>query len=319
MTTTESYSRIRFSNAGAPETFGADDYVDLTPGDGEAIVAIVEFANMLFVFKQTKFFVFTGTSIDATGGAIFNYRTIPAGVGAVGYLAACVAPDGVYFVDRTGVYKTGGGDPVRVSSELDPWFTGMTQASYNGPSLYTSLMPGAGIDWALGRLYLTVPTGASARHTFVLDLRTGIWTLWDVSAYSVSSHVDTTGELIVIFAHSGGISKMRTSDTTDDGVAVSWSYQSGMYDLGVPDQEKVVRLSRVTGTGNVTLLRVRDFETSDLNAGVLALGSTTRTLPHLKSWRGVLMTHKFSGSGQASVNTLVHEIRNVRPIGLRAA
>src|SRR5262249_12658681 len=72
-------SRVRFSDPGAPETFGANNYVDLTPNDGEAIAGVATWQNYVVVAKQTKFFVFYGTSSDSTGQPVFNYRTVNTG------------------------------------------------------------------------------------------------------------------------------------------------------------------------------------------------------------------------------------------------
>jgi hypothetical protein len=57
--------------------------VDLTPNDGEVITEWRVGAATLFVFKQTKFFVFYGNSTDGSGNPVFNYRSVDLGVGAV--------------------------------------------------------------------------------------------------------------------------------------------------------------------------------------------------------------------------------------------
>jgi hypothetical protein len=81
---TSGASRVGFSGAGTPETWSANDYVDLTPGDGERITALVSWREMTFAFKETKFFVFTGTSTAGDGTAIFNYRPVTSGVPTTG-------------------------------------------------------------------------------------------------------------------------------------------------------------------------------------------------------------------------------------------
>jgi hypothetical protein len=62
---TSSESHVWFSDPGAPDTWGANNFVQLTPGDGEPITAIATWRDLVFVFKRSKFFVFYGTSIDA--------------------------------------------------------------------------------------------------------------------------------------------------------------------------------------------------------------------------------------------------------------
>jgi hypothetical protein len=112
-TSADPASRVKFSDPGDAETWGANNYVDLTPNDGEVITGMVAWRDQLFVFKQNQFFVFYGNSTDGSGNPVFNYRTVDTGVGAVnGRFSTCVAaPDGVYFMSARGVYRTTGGSP----------------------------------------------------------------------------------------------------------------------------------------------------------------------------------------------------------------
>jgi hypothetical protein len=74
-------SKLWFSDAATPETITASNFVQVTPGDGQPITGMAVFGTQLFVFKQTKFFVFYGNSTDATGLPVFNYRMMDTGVG----------------------------------------------------------------------------------------------------------------------------------------------------------------------------------------------------------------------------------------------
>ena len=111
-------SHVYFSDAGTPETWTTTNFLQLTPGDGETIQACVAWKDFVFVFKESKFFVFYGNSVDATGNPIFNYRAIEAGVGACNVRAWAAGRDGLYFVDRKGVYRTTGGEPELLSRAI---------------------------------------------------------------------------------------------------------------------------------------------------------------------------------------------------------
>jgi hypothetical protein len=107
-----------FSNAGQPEVWETDgasgrgrNFVDLTPGDGEQIMAAVTWRELVFIFKETKFFVMWGESTAADGTPVFNFREVVNNVGLAGSRLVCVGRDGVYFLNRRGVYHTNGGDP----------------------------------------------------------------------------------------------------------------------------------------------------------------------------------------------------------------
>ena len=112
-------STVRFSMEGDPLTWQATHYEDLTPGDGEEITGIASWRDLIFVFKQSKFFVFYGQSVDDDGDPVFNYRPVDAGVGLVSPRALAVSEQGVYFLDRTGLYFTAGGRPERVSDIVE--------------------------------------------------------------------------------------------------------------------------------------------------------------------------------------------------------
>jgi hypothetical protein len=130
-----------FRAAGNP--FSYSDYVDVTPGDGEYVVNLTSYRDLVFAFKQTKFFVFYGNETSSTGTLVPNYRAVDAGVGCACPRGAVAAPEGVYFLDRTGVYLTTGSTPRKVSGPLDPLF---------GKGIAAVLLPGVGDQLGVDRV-----------------------------------------------------------------------------------------------------------------------------------------------------------------------
>lgn len=155
---------VYFSAAGDPETWTSTNYVQLTPGDGENITAMARWRDMLFVFKRTKFFVFGTPSTDATGAAVFNYREVASGVGAYSQGAVCAAADAVYFACPQGMYRTTGGDPVRVSDDVAPLFD---QTTDNNLPTITGIPGTAVIDWTT--IYLTMFAAYGRVHVVYSD------------------------------------------------------------------------------------------------------------------------------------------------------
>lgn len=145
---TSSTHHVYFSAAGDPETWTSTNYVQLTPGDGEDIVAMASWRDMLFVFKRTKFFVFSAPSTDASGNPVFNYREVRAGVGPSLAAGVLPMPDALYFLDPSyGLYATTGGDPRCVSNEVKGWFAGTGELSEQPPSMvHNSLTVTQGIE-----------------------------------------------------------------------------------------------------------------------------------------------------------------------------
>lgn len=319
--------RVEFSNAGDPETFTTGDFVGLNPGDGENLLALVAWRDLLFAFKQSKFFVFYGNSVDATGGAVFNYRTVATGVGVWSSGAACAGPDGVYFADRTGIYRTAGGPPQKISTPVDPIFDfgfGSTSPSafYQDSELNTS--PGRALKWHNGCLYFMYAAGESSTRNRVLKWNPQLdaWTLWSVPMYNLTSFgVSGTSSSVrdLMFSYATGsnhIGRMSTSFTDDDGTDITSRYRTGFSDLGIPGRRKDIDGTRLWGTGTVAVAGSRDF--GDLDS---ATSVTLGTAPgfdsglHNKQKEGELISYEFSGvdGGAWTLHRYAHMVRNTLP------
>lgn len=265
-------SYVWFSGAGTPETFGANDFQNLTPGDGEKIQNVVAFRDVVIVFKETKFFVFYGTSTDSSGNPVFNYTTIDTGVGLASPRAVAVAPNAVYFMSRDGVYRTTGGDPEQVSDMIDPIWTGAPSDYYTGGTIAHSVITNCAMTFHADRLYLAFSTASDNNRVLVYDPRYEWWSLWDLPAAALASfRIGDQAELV--FAYSGGsndIGRVSSAYTNDDGDAITSYWRSGWQDFGIPD-EKVIRQSKVWGLGACTVSVSTDFSGS----GFYGEGSST--------------------------------------------
>jgi hypothetical protein len=198
----ETYStvhRVRFSTEGDPFIWGnpagsADDYyVDLHPGDGEEIREVLTWGDYMFVFKQTKFFVFYGVDVGAAGTPVFNYRTVNGQGIPLDWdgqaPAACVAQDGVYFVNKEGVWRTTGGPPEKISTAVDPLFN---IASPDDPNPYYGDVPGANgthpysaiTHWRDRLLIYGYEDQVLVHH-----LKEGWWSRWQLPGLSYQSHL----------------------------------------------------------------------------------------------------------------------------------
>lgn len=258
-----SKSTVRFTNAGDPTTWPQNNYVHLTPGDGEQIMGMIAWRELLFVFKETKFFVFYGESTDSTGNPVFNKRAVTSGVGLASSRALCAGSDGVYFLDRHGVYKTTGQDPQLVSDLIDPIFFGGTSTFYQGGELLQSQITNSAMTWHDERVYLSfTTTGTTNNRTLVYDTRYKWWTIWDVAA-SCLIPFDIAGHKL-LFGYAAGandIGQIDGTDTNDAGVAITSRWQSGWYDYDNPNV-KTIRATRVTGEGKPSIGIAHDYQTS---------------------------------------------------------
>jgi hypothetical protein len=258
---TSSPSHVYFSEAGNPEAYESTAYVQFTPGDGEKVMAVIAWREFVFVFKETRFFVVYGTSVDSEGKPIFNYRPVEAGVGLASPRAVCVHPSGVYFMSRSGVYRTNGQEPELVSSLIEPIWSGDISPFYTGGTLAQGSITNCAMTAHEERIYLSFPSESANDRTLVCDPRFEWWSLLSLPASCLASfRISSAPELV--FGYASGDNKVArhsSAYTNDDGSAIASYWRSGWFDLGSPDVKKL-RASKVWGSGVAQMGLAVDFE-----------------------------------------------------------
>lgn len=313
-------SRVRFSDAGDPHTFGTNNRVDLDPGDGEEITALVSWREYVFAFKQTKFFVFYGNDTDTSGEPIFNVRGVyGAGVRLGNVVTAGV--DGVYFLDRRGVYRTTGGNPVLLSRQVEPLFAPISDSSSSRIDGDSGALPQ--LHWADDRLYLAYSTGGPANNrVLVHHTSDGWWSLWNVGASAlVTARVSATDPLeeSLLFAYSSATNDVGrfTDAVTDAGAPIASRYQFGFMDFG-DSTRKVLRDVMLDGTGRINVAVGTNFGVPD-DGKTVALSSTVPGRGRARrAYRGHNFTIRLSSVGGSAwqVNRLVNMVWARRELGV---
>lgn len=122
-------SRLWASEPGNYKKWYTTRFIDFLPADGEECVAVVPWNNLVFVFKESKFFVIHSVTTLSNGSPQFNYHTRDFGQGVAERRAVAVGTEGVYFVNENGLWLTDGGRPTRVGGGAETvwtrgWFEG---------------------------------------------------------------------------------------------------------------------------------------------------------------------------------------------------
>jgi hypothetical protein len=336
-------SRVRFSDPGVPGTFGANNYVDLTPGDGETIQEACVWGNLLFVFKQSKFFVFNGVSLDGSGNPIFNYRSVVGGHGVRDPGGAAILPEGVYFVDEAGLWVTTGGQPRKVSAAVDPLFSCfqrplLSTLPYTSDQLCGLMSNATALQLASANNYLLIRTrtivGSGYPATLAFHVPTQTWTAFSIRAAAMCgapplpmfnfSAAGDKPEDIFFYEDVGGtnLSRLTASQTVDlSGPPVVARYRTGFWSPGQPGSEAVVREILVDGGGTVTLK-------SSVNDGVALSSGAAVTLGAFpavaqgrdrRALRGRDISIELSGAGPWSVSRLIVNAHGQDAPGSKAA
>lgn len=257
---TSSPSHVYFSEPGNPEGYETTAFEQLTPGDGEKIQAAVAWREYVLIFKESRFFVFSGNQINAEGKPVFNWRAVEAGVGLVSPRAIAVHPSGVYFMSRNGVYVTQGQEPQLVSSLIEPVWTGDISPFYTGGVLAHGSITNCAMGVWEDRIYLSFPTESANNRTLVYDPQLEWWSLLSIPA-SCFAVFRPSNQPELVFGYASGsnhVGRHSASYTDDDGTAITSYWRSGWFDLGSSSVKKN-RAQKVWGTGECRMGLVADF------------------------------------------------------------
>lgn len=318
---------------GHPEAFHTVDpeanYVQLGPGDGEEITDAVLWGGQLFVFKETRLYVFYGQSTDSEGAPEFNFRTIELGTrirmpsqGGETGVAAVAAPDGVYFLGRDGLWFTTGGPPSRVSVGLDALaserlLTGPAAATFDlepdGTALPTPIRwPAAfSIIYQRQRIYIPFRSARDPGLMLVFDLDSGEWLVWQARIEDIVSWspVGQQNRLYFSSPASGVNLYLFTEDEDEDPLlTLEPRWQSGFYDLGNEDEKSLVE-AKITGTGKVSFSSFKDLVGDPGFTDLVNLDQEGRSHG---AQTGTLFSHKLGLEIGARVQRVTRYLRETR-------
>lgn len=321
-------SHVYFSDPGDPETWLTNNFVQLTPGDGEKIMGAIAWRELVFVFKQTKFFVFYGNSVDGTGEPIFNYRPVEGGVGLAARFGIAATPNGVYFVGEDGLYVTTGSSAQKVSEPVEPLWSGGASDYFTG-GVITNLADTTmtALDSVL---YMAYREPGATQRVLVHDTDVGWFSLYNLPAKYVHAFDGS------LWFGNTALNQHNRSFLDDDGDAISARWRSGWLDFGSPDL-KALRASKLWGRGQLTAAIATDFEAGTGNAVPVTFSVDTE-LPqwNTSTWGGTTWaseveltpkqrrraergtTFSFTVAGEApwALHRATHQIRQVRQPGI---
>jgi len=92
-----------------------------------------------------------------------------------------------------------------------------------------------------------------------------------------------------------------------------WAWQSGLYDLGSEDEKELVK-SKLWAAGTIDVATSKDFKPIEARK-VFTMGEETTQKQNNISDKGTLFSHRFSGTGKASVQKFVRYLRTTATSG----
>jgi hypothetical protein len=316
-------SRWFASNPGQPEVWETDgtagrgrNFGDLTPGDGEQIMAAVTWRELVFVFKETKFFVLWGESTAGDGTPVFNFREVVNSVGLNAKMGVTVGRDGVYFFNRRGIYRTSGDAPVLLSDVISPLWRGDPDVYYQGSAINFAQLGLVRMAWHDEQLYCAVPTGTSTFNDrlLVYDTQHQWWSVYDAPASALAAFRRTDSDELH-FGYSTGPNRIghlnRGSIQDRGGTTITSRWRSGWSDYGMP-QQKTFRETKVWGSGAITVAFSTDFNEGQ-TANLSAVYGITTTWPTTGTWADWIALNGgvWPGGGQIDDRLVRRAVRGV--------
>jgi len=288
----------------------------------------IAWRELVFVFKESKFFVFYGNSVDGAGEPIFNYRPVEGGAGLAARFGIAATPNGVYFVGRDGLYVTTGSSAQKVSDLVEPLWTGSASDYFAGGTI--SNLSATNMTSLDSVLYMAYTTGGPYQRVLVHDTDAGWFSLYSLPAKFVHAFDDA------IWFGDEALYEHKSSYLDDDGAAINARWRSGWLDFGSPDV-KALRASKVWGRGSLSAQVATDFEFGTGSAVPISF-SLDAVAPqwNTETWggtiwanegelvpkqrrraeRGTTFSFTISGAAPWAFHRATHQVRQVRQPGI---
>lgn len=220
--------RLYFSNVGDPETWGASDYIDINPNEGDVITGMHVLGDELLVTKRNRVWALTG--FETAGFAVTDLNERVTGFGGISHRSmANIGNDNLFLsfvgemphirsVQRTryAVNVAGG----IISEDLEGTLDGLNKSKLD---LSAALFDGR-------RYYLALANGSSTFNNLVIIYDTLLkgytrWTGLNVANWCVST---IGGRAEIYFQEADADSKVYKLDTSenDNSAAIDFQYKT---------------------------------------------------------------------------------------------
>jgi hypothetical protein len=303
-------SLVRASRAEDPESYdGVSGFLSISENDGQAVRAAFRLRERLYFVKERSFYVTEDDGVNEP--ASWTINEVSRTVGTPSVAGVDTGEDWAVIAGRAGMYIFDGGEPVKISQEIQPLWDQINWAA--GQTLWVR------VDTRNRRILCGVPIGAatSPNRIFVLDYRSLTdaseigalgsvlfstlsgklyavgrsrkWCPWNITANSsaLAERFDGTSQIFlgngrVSGAGNGKIYQLSDAQFSDDGAAINSYYTTYFFLSHDLEQAYQVRSHRklfaylsvyAEGAGNLNLSAFVDNEAYPTALAPLPLSS----------------------------------------------
>lgn len=258
-----------FSGAGA---WPAANTLDVSPGDGEPIVAMIEYNDNIIIFKRTSTWILYTDGSPLTS---WKLQKLNDNLGCVGVYTPVVIGSLLYFMSANGVYRTDGTTFEEISRPIANVWRNFTHN--NDTFLYTR----SAVEW--DGLYIINPEW-SDEEWYIFNTRNDTWTRWHTPVNFSRMIPNDDQPLRPLRMMKYGVTSAELWETNDlsgyqDGEGSPSPYDSEIvfktFDFGQPDTWKYVPqvelafVRDVATGGEVTCLVQVEYVIDALNGAAI--------------------------------------------------
>jgi len=237
-------SVVRASRVESPESYdGVNGFLSIEEEDGQQVRAAFTLRGNLYFVKDRSLHSTADDGVNEP--SLWAITPVSQRIGTPSVQGADVGDDFAVIAGRDGLYLFTGGEPQKLSTEIQPTWDGINWAS--GQTLWVR------VDQQAKRILVGVPFGTATQPNaiLVLDYRDGFdppvrtslsgrivapaqarrWTVWNIAANccALAERADGTAKLFLgsnaaLAPASGKIYQLTPGATDDDGAAIASSY-----------------------------------------------------------------------------------------------
>ncbi|HXZ20224.1 MAG TPA: hypothetical protein VEG63_09760, partial [Candidatus Acidoferrales bacterium] len=297
-------SVVRASRVESPESYdGISGFLSVEEEDGQYVRSAFVLRGNLYFVKDRSLHTTADDGVDEPSGWVIT--EVSNRIGTPSIQGADVGDDFAVIAGRDGLYLFNGGEPEKLSTEIQPTWDTINWAA--GDKLWVR------VDQQAKRVLAGVPLGTATQPNavLVLDYRDGFkpplgtsltgrviaipqarrWTLWNISANSCGLIERSDGTAKIFFGNNAGngkIYQLTPGAYSDDGTTIASSYSTAFLtgtELGnVPPVGRqlfgYLQLN-VNGAGNLNITAQPVGAGSTGSGGAVALRSLPLASPSL--------------------------------------
>ena len=272
-------SVIRASRNSDPEAYdGVQGLVEVAVNNGQAVRAAFVIRSNLYFVKERSLYVTADNG--STEPAFWDVEEVSNSVGTPSVHGVGIGEDWVVIASRSGLYYFDGGQPQKISQEIQPTWDAINWQY--GSTIWVT------VDTQHKRIYVGVPMGAATAPNEILTLdyaegfadpllmmlyspsRARKWAPWFITANCAALVERSNGTAALFFGNNAGngkIYQLTEGQFSDDGAAINSYYTTAF-------------LSRTGATGRNLFGYLTAYVQGlgTLNVNAFSPGDATKTL-----------------------------------------